>query len=121
MTAGKLSRREQVEYEKASIAYEQNPASIDAASTILGSSTEASGRAMLEDALGGASAVERALGGRPPLTSRAPRGYRSPVRSLRLPVEMSRQLDEVARTQGRRPSDVMRDALAGYLTGHREI
>ena len=117
----KLSAREQVEFEQASRAYEERPAPIDSASALIGPSAAAAGRALLEDALGGPSAVERALGGRPPLSPDAPRGHRSPVRSLRLPVELSRQLDEVAELEGRRASEVMRDALAQYLAGYRAI
>lgn len=121
MTARKLSGRDQVEFERASIAYEERPAPIDSASTVLGRSAAESGRAMLEGVLGGPSAVERALGGRPPLSPDAPRGHRSPVRSLRLPVELSRRLDEVAESEGRRASDIMRDALTEYLSGRRAI
>lgn len=121
MTAKKLSEREQVEFEMASIAYEERPDAVDSAATLLGPAAAASGRALLEDALGGASAVERALGGRPPLSPDAPRGHRSPVRSLRLPVELSRQLDQAAESEGRRASDVMRDALAEYLAGRHAI
>ena len=118
MTARKLSRREQAAFERASLAYEQSPAPVDPDQVLEGDAAAASGRSLLEDVLGGPSAVERALGGRPPLTPKAPKGHRSPVRSLRLPEELSRRLDERAEKEGRRPSDVLRDALTGYLAGH---
>lgn len=118
MTARKLSRRDEAAFEQASLAYEQSPALVDPEHALVGEAAAASGRRMLEDVLGGPSALERALGGRPPLTPRAPKGHRSPVRSLRLPEELSKRLDERAEKEGRRPSDVLRDALTGYLAGH---
>ena len=63
-------------------------------------------------------ALTRALGGRPSLDPAARPGTRSPVRNVRLPQQMSEQLDRVAQAQGRNPSDVIRDALTSYLTTH---
>ncbi len=54
--------------------------------------------------------------GRPSLT--AP-GRRSPALNLRISEEVRRTLDAVAREQGRRASDVVRDALEEYLAAHR--
>lgn len=78
----------------------------------------ASGRAMLENALGGPEGVERAVRGRPVLSSRtAPhaRGYRSPQRTFRLPHDLDEKLTLLSAKQGRRQSDVVRDALAEYI------
>jgi predicted DNA-binding protein len=38
--------------------------------------------------------------------------------SIRLPVELMEQLDQLAALQGLRRSDVIRDALAAYVTDH---
>ena len=83
-----------------------------------GAEAAASGRALMEAALGGPGALTRALGGRPPLDPNARPGTHSPVRNVRLPQQMSDQLDRLAKTQGRNTSDVIRDALASYLTAH---
>lgn len=83
-----------------------------------GSDAAASGRAMLEKALGGAEAVERAVRGRPVLSSTtAPhaRGYKSPQRTFRLPRDLDEKLTLLSARQGRRQSDVVRDALAEYI------
>jgi len=37
------------------------------------------------------------------------------VRGVRLPAPLNAQLDQVAAAQGRRPSDVIREALTRYL------
>jgi hypothetical protein len=83
-----------------------------------GAEAAASGRALMEAALGGPEGLTRALGGRPPLDPAARPGTRSPVRNVRLPQQMSEQLDRVAQAQGRNASDVIRDALSSYLTTH---
>ena len=83
-----------------------------------GADAAASGRAMLETALGGPEAVERALRGRPVLSSTtAPhvRGYKSPQRTFRLPRDLDEKLTLLSAKQGRRQSDVVRDALAEYI------
>jgi len=52
------------------------------------------------------------MAGRPSLT--AP-GEKSPRINLRIPQPLKNRLSEVARTQNRRESDVVRDALSAYL------
>jgi len=84
----------------------------------LTSDADASGRAMLEKALGGPEGVERAVRGRPVLSSRNAshaRGYRSPQRTFRLPHDLDEKLTRLSAKQGRRQSDVVRDALAEYI------
>ena len=54
----------------------------------------------------------RAWSGRPSLT--AP-GQHSPSLNLRVPEWMKRRLEAVAHAQGRRQSDVVREALDTYL------
>ncbi|BCW64773.1 ribbon-helix-helix protein, CopG family [Paenarthrobacter sp. MSM-2-10-13] len=68
------------------------------------------GRSILEAALGSAEAVRRAVG-KPSLSARGT----SPSRSLRLPEEMDAQLVARAAAEQRKPSAIMRDALAEYL------
>jgi len=63
----------------------------------------------------GRRALERAMGGRPSIDPAAAPGQHARVRQVRLPADVDRRLEEVADTQHRRPSDVMRDALAEYL------
>jgi hypothetical protein len=114
-----LSDDEERRYEALSADYERDPQPIDPQKALFGEAAATASRSLLEEALGGAEALERALGGRPSLSPQAPRGHRSPVRSLRLPEELSVRLDAQATAEGRRPSDVMRDALVEYLDGHR--
>lgn len=83
-----------------------------------GAAAAAAERAMLEDALGGPEAVDRAQGGRPPLNPTAPIGEHSPKRQVRLPVDLDARLTALAQAQDRRASDVMRDALTAYLDAH---
>lgn len=68
------------------------------------------GRSILEAALGSPEAVRRAVG-KPSLGGKGT----SPSRSLRLPVEMDAQLVARAAAEHRKPSEIMRDALAEYL------
>jgi hypothetical protein len=68
------------------------------------------GRSILEAALGSAEAVRRAVG-KPSLSAKGT----SPSRSLRLPEEMDAQLVARAAAEHRKPSAIMRDALAQYL------
>lgn len=114
-----LTAAEEKRYARMAAEHERNPQPLDPARALFGDEAAAAGRALLEECLGGPEALERALGGRPSLSPEAPRGHRSPVRSLRLPDELSRRLDAQAEAEGRRPSDVMRDALVEYLDGHR--
>jgi hypothetical protein len=53
--------------------------------------------------------------GRPSLT--AP-GTHSPMLHVRVPAELKDQLAHYAEREGRRQSDIVRDALAGYLAAH---
>ena len=89
----------------------------DFASTTVHAGEEAAarGRAMLEAALGGAEAVERALGGRPSLSSAGT----SPSRTVRLPRDLDSALVDLARVEGRKPSAIVRDAVADYLARRR--
>lgn len=66
----------------------------------------------------GRELLERATGGRPPLDPAAAPGQHSPVRQVRLPADLNDQLTAVAAAEHRRPSDVIRSALAEYLAGH---
>lgn len=85
-----------------------------------GQAAAAKGKAALEAALGGPQAVERAIrGGRPPLDPDAKPGQHSRSRTIRLTTELNERLDALAAAQSRRPSDIMREALADYLEGHR--
>ena len=79
-----------------------------------GTQAAAAGIADLETAMG-RDALHRALGGRPPLDPATAPGEQSPVRGVRLPTSLNTRLDEVAAAQGRRPSDLIREALARYL------
>jgi Ribbon-helix-helix protein, copG family len=63
----------------------------------------------------GRAALERALGGRPSIDPSAKRGQHSRTRQVRLPNDIDTKLDEVAASQNRRPSEIMRAALAEYL------
>ncbi|HEX7353852.1 MAG TPA: hypothetical protein VF288_03355 [Mycobacteriales bacterium] len=66
----------------------------------------------------GRDLLERATGGRPSIDPKARAGQHSPVRQVRLPVEVNEQLAALAEAQHRRPSDVIRAALADYLAAH---
>jgi hypothetical protein len=66
----------------------------------------------------GRDLLERATGGRPSIDPNAPAGQHSPVRQVRLPAEVNEQLAALAKAQDRRPSDVIRSALAEYLATH---
>jgi len=63
----------------------------------------------------GRAALERALGGRPSIDPSAKPGQHSRTRQVRLPNDINTKLDEVAAAQNRRPSEIMRAALAEYL------
>lgn len=69
-----------------------------------------------EAAAHGRRELERALGGRPSIDPAAAPGQHARVRQVRLPADVNRRLEQLAGSQHRRPSDVMRDALAEYLT-----
>ncbi|TFD76113.1 hypothetical protein E3T54_11100 [Cryobacterium sp. Sr8] len=85
-----------------------------------GDDAAAKGRATLEAALGGPAEVEKALRGRPTLTSgQKARGYQSPKRSFRLTEQLDQQLVTFITVQKRPQSEVMRAALAEYFERHR--
>ncbi|MFZ4892969.1 hypothetical protein ACL9RL_00805 [Plantibacter sp. Mn2098] len=71
------------------------------------------GRALLAAALGSESAVDRALG-RPTLDQGRPSGV-SPVRHVRLPVELDEALKARAAAEHAKPSEIVRAALVAYL------
>ncbi|MBA3019649.1 ribbon-helix-helix domain-containing protein [Propionicimonas sp.] len=72
------------------------------------------GRALLENALGGPEGVDKALGGRPSLSTAGI----SPSRTVRLPRDLDSALINLARAEGRKPSAIVRDAVADYLAQH---
>ena len=84
-----------------------------------GAAAAAHGRAALEQAAGGPEALEQVLRGRPSIDPDAGPGEHARVRQVRLPAAHNRQLDALAASQGRRPSDVLREAVADYLATHR--
>lgn len=63
----------------------------------------------------GRAALERSLGGRPSIDPKAKPGQHSRTRQVRLPHDINTKLDQVAAAQKRRPSEIMRAALAEYL------
>ena len=63
----------------------------------------------------GRAALERALGGQPSIDPNAKPGPHSRTRQVRLPHDINIKLDQVAAAQNRRPSEIMRAALAEYL------
>ncbi len=66
----------------------------------------------------GRGLIARATGGRPALDPSAYPGKHSRVRQVRLPADLAGRLDALARAQNRRVSDLMRDALADYISTH---
>lgn len=84
-----------------------------------GNTASASGRQLLEDALGGPEALHRAITGRPPLDATAAQGAHSKTHSFRLPESLSVKLKNQAKAESRRASEIVRDALDEYLTSHR--
>jgi hypothetical protein len=91
----------------------------DRSEVLRGAAAAAHGRGVLEAALGDGDVVERAMGGRPPLDPAARPGEHAPVRQVRLPASMNAELDQRAAAEGRRPSEIIRAALAAYLNDHR--
>lgn len=66
----------------------------------------------------GRDLVARAVG-RPALDPATARGEHSPRRQVRLPQTLSDDVDQLAATQGRTAAEVMRDAIADYLTRNK--
>ncbi|MGG7465186.1 ribbon-helix-helix protein, CopG family [Plantibacter sp. YIM 135347] len=71
-------------------------------------------RDLLEGALGGPDALQRAVRGRPSVGHDRAAGA-SPIRRVRLTREMDEALQRRAEREHRKPSEVMREALAAYL------
>lgn len=90
----------------------------DSPTALRGEAAAAYGRALLENALGGPEAVQRAVGGRPPLDPGAEPGRHARKRQVRLPADLDAALDTLAAAQQRRASDVLRDALTDYVATH---
>jgi len=64
--------------------------------------------------LSSTAAIDRAMG-RPNLNGRMTSG-KSPVRHVRLPIELDSQLTLRAETGHRAPSELMREAITAYLS-----
>jgi hypothetical protein len=86
--------------------------------TLHGEQAAASGRAALEAAGVDTSALEErvARGGRPPLGETVIPGERSPRVNVAIPATVDELLNQRTATTGRSRSEVVRDALAAYLT-----
>ena len=84
-----------------------------------GAAAATHGRQMLEQAAGGPAELEKLVRGRPSIDPAAGPGEHSRVRQVRLPAAQNQQLDALAASEGRRPSDLMREAVAEYLATHR--
>jgi hypothetical protein len=57
----------------------------------------------------------RRAGGRPSIDRAPDADGPAPRRQVRLPRSVNARVDEIAREQGRSPSDVMRDAISRYV------
>lgn len=77
---------------------------------------DGAGRALLEAALGTVE-VERIGRGRPALAG-TPTG-KSPTRTFRFPRDLDAALAAQALTEHRKPSELVRDAVATYLSSHQ--
>lgn len=89
----------------------ENLDGIPADAVVVKGSGNQPGRALLESALGSPEAVDRAIR-RPSLDGRA---GKSPVRQVRLPRDLDALLVKRAEAEGRKPSEVVREALSAYL------
>lgn len=88
------------------------------ATALRGEAAAAHGRSLLEDAMGGPEAVERAVRGRKTLGRHRPAG-RSPKRQATLPEELDRRGLAFIEAGGAHDySALMRTALAEYLDHH---
>jgi hypothetical protein len=67
----------------------------------------------------GRELVERSRGGRPSIDPDAGPGESSPVRQVRLPRRLDKDLVAFAEENQRNLSEVMRDAISEYLTSHK--
>lgn len=103
-----LSAQEQARYHE--LAEWAETADIAPGARITRSAGPGAGRALLEAALGSPEALKRAVG-KPSLSNKGT----SPSRSLRLPKDMDAQLVARAVAEHRKPSEILRSALAEYL------
>lgn len=109
----KLSKDAQARAARLSEWAESDAGLIPEGAPIIHSTEDGAGRELLEAVLGSADAVDRFIG-RPTLDGTVATG-KSPTRTLRLPRELDALLTERATAEHRKPSEVMREALALYL------
>lgn len=57
--------------------------------------------------------------GRRPLDPDQPKGQKAPRRQVRLPAGLSDAVDQLAGEQNKKPSEVMRTAIAEYISRHK--
>lgn len=112
-------KTEQEYAELAQWAENVDPAAINGGTVRRGTAAAAHARAVLEEAAGGVEQLQKALGGRPSIDPAARPGQRARVRHLRLPAAVSAAVDEIAAVEHRTASEVMRDAVAQYVTAHK--
>lgn len=105
----KLDASEQARYRELAVWAETSDIGPDA--RITQARGDGAGQALLEAALGSPEAVKRAVG-KPSLSDKGT----SPSRSLRLPEDMDAQLIARAAAEHRKPSAIIREALAQYLS-----
>jgi hypothetical protein len=109
----KLTEDEEARYAAMAEWAESDAGLIPEGATIIRSTGDGAGRALLEAALGSAEAVDRAIG-RPTLDGTVATG-KSPTRQVRLPRDLDALLTERASAEHRKPSELMREALDQYL------
>lgn len=108
-TESELSGREQERYHRLS-EWAENLDTLPEGAKVTKSTGDGAGQALLEAALGSAEAVQRSVG-RPSLSGKGT----APVRSYRLPEDLLRELGDRARSEHRKQSEIVRDALEQYL------
>lgn len=89
------------------------------ATALRGDAAAAHGRALLEEAAGGAEELHKLMGGRPGLDTDAPKGSHARPRNFRIPRELDNALEAAATARGVKPSAIMREALTEWLKTHR--
>lgn len=109
----KLSKDDQARATRLSEWAESDASFIPEDAPIIHSTEDGAGRELLEAALGSLDAVDRFIG-RPTLDGTVATG-KSPTRTLRLSRDLDALLTERATAEHRKPSEVMREALALYL------
>lgn len=108
----KLSKAEEERYAQAAD-WAEGVQDIPADATVVDATISQDGRRMMEDLLGSAEAVERAMG-RPSVDGSMTPGH-SPVRQVRLSRELDQLLTARAEAEHRKRSEVIREALDSYL------